>query len=744
MATIKDVAKLAGVSHGTVSNVLSGKAHVSREKVERIQDAVKTLGYVPTAAARNLKSKKSMVVAVLLPFITDQHYALIYNGLERKLTDAGYFVSLYITQENPRKENEIIHMVIQQRVDAILACPSDPEQTLKTIRELNENIPVCFIERDLPPGSDNKSLNYNFIGFHHKETIIEIIQKFTAKGKSSFALICGPGEFTSERDCMDGYRTALHISEDETVPSIIITDNNKESGFRGAIELFQSSFIPEVVICTSATLAESVDKALDFTAGYLSINPEIIELGDESWSKQRNKMLTISRQSIRSGEKAAELLLKNIENPVFFETKKIFLDNKVFTRSTAPLQSGKARSTLKIATLEDKISQSLISMVRDFDYRFNCNTEIYQYPYEELYDKVTNPEEARDFDILQIDLPWMEENVNSGQLLNLDDYISRVEGFNTRNIPGTLENYALYNGSYYAIPFIFGSQLLFYRKDLFENKDIQNHYYEMYRSELRPPRNWSEFNAVARFFTKEFNMDSPTTYGTTLGGQDSSGAVCEVLPRIWGFGGNVIKDDGSIAVTEDEAMKGIENYIESFKYAPPGAPDYWWDEQVKAFSEGESAMMVLFVAHATGITNRQHSKIVGRIGYETLPGGVSLMGGWSLGIQTESSHKDLAFEFLNWVSSKEIAVPYMILGGSNPTTYLYESSELNFIYPWLSKSFESFQKSRKRNVPRGKNGTFKERQFEQILGKYIHQCIKGEISSSDAAQSIHRELEEII
>ncbi len=747
MATIKDVAKLAGVSHGTVSNVLNGNVRVSKDKVDKIQNAIKELGYVPTAAARNLKTKKSMNIAVILPFVTDQHYALVFNGIEKTLSESGYFVSLYITNENPKKELDLIEMVMQQRVDGIIACLCSPVASMSKIRELKEDLPVCLLERDIKlKGIGNNFHKYSFIGYRNKDTIIEILHFYRKLGKKNFSLICGPSEFSSEGDCLNGFIEDHYKYNTQSPPHIIITDNNKESGFRGAVELFQSSFIPEVVICTSKPLAVSTEKALEYTAGYLSIIPEIIDFGDETWIAEEKKKINVFRRSITAGEKAAENILENLENPVFFEEKKLYLDNSITYHNEIelPTQSSKSQKpVLKLAMLEDQFSKALFSIIKDFELKHNCRTDLYEYSYDELYDTVMGSG-STEFDILQIDLPWLEESVQKGKLMDLNNFLLDMEEIDQRSIPGSLENYALVNGSYHAIPFIFGSQLLFYRKDLFEDKALQNSYYSYYKEELQPPRNWSEFNAIARFFTRKYNPESPVTYGTTLGGQDSSGAVCEVLPRIWGFGGDVFDSKGNIILDRDPTLKGIRNYCESYQYAPEGSADYWWKEQVEIFSSGEAAMMVLFVAHATTLTNRQHSNIVGRIGYEILPGETSLMGGWSLGIQPESKHTELGFQFLKWISSKETAIPYMILGGSNPSNYLYKSSELNFIYPWLEKSLESFHKSRKRIIPKSLGENLSERQFEKIMGRHINSCIKKRKTPEETIKKIVSELHQTL
>ncbi|MCP4396698.1 MAG: LacI family transcriptional regulator [bacterium] len=89
MATIKDVAKEAGVSHGTVSNVLNRHGVVSPEKIKRVQEAIEKIGYIPDATARSLKTSCSMNVGVILPNITDPNFTQIFTGIERVVSVCG-------------------------------------------------------------------------------------------------------------------------------------------------------------------------------------------------------------------------------------------------------------------------------------------------------------------------------------------------------------------------------------------------------------------------------------------------------------------------------------------------------------------------------------------------------------------------------------------------------------------------------------------------------------------------------
>ena len=96
MATIKEVAKLAGVSIGTVSNVLNGKTS-NAELIDRVESAMSQLSYRPDANARSLKNTKSKLIGVLMPEICQSDHAHFLSRLENLLREQGYGILLKIT-----------------------------------------------------------------------------------------------------------------------------------------------------------------------------------------------------------------------------------------------------------------------------------------------------------------------------------------------------------------------------------------------------------------------------------------------------------------------------------------------------------------------------------------------------------------------------------------------------------------------------------------------------------------------
>lgn len=94
MTTIKEVAKMAGVSIGTVSNVLNGKTN-NIELIDRVEHAMKELGYRPDANARSLKSEKSGLIGFVLPNSTNPENASLLSHIQSKLSEKGYSILLF-------------------------------------------------------------------------------------------------------------------------------------------------------------------------------------------------------------------------------------------------------------------------------------------------------------------------------------------------------------------------------------------------------------------------------------------------------------------------------------------------------------------------------------------------------------------------------------------------------------------------------------------------------------------------
>lgn len=151
MASIRDVAKEAGVASCTVSRVLNGTANVAPETQRKIEEAMKKLDYVPNELARGMFKRKSFTIAMLVPNIQHPWFSSLASEIEKVLYKRGYKLLLFSTSDNPQKEKECFQILKSNIVDGIIcgttAC--EEEDYLKAGKpmvmldyKVGENYPV--------------------------------------------------------------------------------------------------------------------------------------------------------------------------------------------------------------------------------------------------------------------------------------------------------------------------------------------------------------------------------------------------------------------------------------------------------------------------------------------------------------------------------------------------------------------------------------------------------------------------
>src|SRR5208282_265221 len=120
MATQKELAKLAGVSAGTVSNVISGSVRVSQRNREKVLNAVRALDYQPNLIARSLKTNRTRTLGIVVPDITIPFFPKIVRGAESAARERGYFLVVLDSERNHDRETDMIALLHAQRVEGLL------------------------------------------------------------------------------------------------------------------------------------------------------------------------------------------------------------------------------------------------------------------------------------------------------------------------------------------------------------------------------------------------------------------------------------------------------------------------------------------------------------------------------------------------------------------------------------------------------------------------------------------------
>jgi LacI family transcriptional regulator, galactose operon repressor len=205
LTTIADVAKRAGVSKVTVSRVINGAGNVRPATRERVEWAIQELQYLPSVAARSLRSKRTNALALIVPDITNPFWTTIARGVEDAAQSGGYSVLLCNSDENPEKQSHYIDVVIRQRVDGVIIAPySCDAQLLKRLRE--RSIPTVAIDRCIDGWEVDTVTGDSFSG------AFALVHHLVELGHRRIAIISGPQTTSSAEDRVLGYLYALEAA----------------------------------------------------------------------------------------------------------------------------------------------------------------------------------------------------------------------------------------------------------------------------------------------------------------------------------------------------------------------------------------------------------------------------------------------------------------------------------------------------------------------------------------------------
>jgi LacI family transcriptional regulator len=158
--TIRDVAKLAGVSTGTVSRVITARTVVSDTLKHNVLRAVDQLGYYPNSAARNLRSRSTGFIGFLVPELHGAIHAMYVSSAELAVRKAGYNLVVGTTGNDKFREKELLRFLMDGRIDgaAILIGEESQPDLRKFLRNLR--VPVAIIERNAPAGVDTVQVDH--------------------------------------------------------------------------------------------------------------------------------------------------------------------------------------------------------------------------------------------------------------------------------------------------------------------------------------------------------------------------------------------------------------------------------------------------------------------------------------------------------------------------------------------------------------------------------------------------------
>ena len=335
MYSIKDVAKKAGVSIGTVSNVINNTRYVSPELSKRVHKAIKELGYSINPIASGLKSMRTRTIGLVATDITRVFYSHVITGMQRAANENNYILSIYSTYNSLEAEKEAIERYRMGMIDAIILDTSanitdmDYFVGLSNLKFKDKFIPIMSIELDLSQyGISSIFVNNMLASENATEYLIE-------KGCKNIVHILGPESSSLSRERLIGYKKAI-VNSDRKIDEeyVIKGDFSHYSGYH-SIEDFIKKGIPfDGVFAANDQMAIGASEAIRNYG--LKIPEDVKVVGfDDSFiaSLVSPSLTTINVPKEEMGYRAVSELINllNTEEP---QTVSICLDAELVQRNS--------------------------------------------------------------------------------------------------------------------------------------------------------------------------------------------------------------------------------------------------------------------------------------------------------------------------------------------------------------------------------------------------------------------------
>jgi LacI family transcriptional regulator len=327
VSTLNDVARLAGVSTMTVSRVINDSGYASVETRARVNRAIAELGYMPNALARQLRSKRTKTIALVVTDIANPFFTTLARGVEDAARLKGYAVMFCNTDESVAEEIDYVRVLIQRRVDGVLLVPAtDSSGSLELLRK--HGLPVVVLDRRLSAGQVDGVRGDSEAGAYLA------VRHLIDLGHSHIAVLTGPESVSTAQDRVAGYRRAL---ADEGIPVddelVVFGEFNEASGHEMTERILAARPRPTAIFAGNNFIAFGAIQALREAALAIPDDMSIVVFDDLPQGWVLDPFLTVvSQPAYEIGRQATELMLERLAGDAPAEPRTVVLPITLITR----------------------------------------------------------------------------------------------------------------------------------------------------------------------------------------------------------------------------------------------------------------------------------------------------------------------------------------------------------------------------------------------------------------------------
>jgi multiple sugar transport system substrate-binding protein len=328
------------------------------------------------------------------------------------------------------------------------------------------------------------------------------------------------------------------------------------------------------------------------------------------------------------------------------------------------------------------------------------------------------------FDVVAFDYLWGKEYADGGFLTPIDNLVDRnAEKVNIDDFFAPYIEYAKQDGKLYGLPWLGAVYMLFYREDLLN------------QSGLEVPETWEDYAAAAEKLKQDHGIS-----GSTFIGKRDDPLVNEFATIAWSYGGN-FNEGATATMNSAENLQAFELWDRVLETAPADSLAVDWPVAASQFAKGQAAMMLNY--SDTAETVLAEKSIANKVGFALVPKGPTgeatpALGGWAIGINSDSEKQEAAFDYITWLLSAETQRKGLELGGSATRVSVLDDPALAKRYPYFPASVENYEAGHA--FPKATNWV----EWEAAMGPPMSDALGGQTSLKEGLDKAQTELEPLV
>jgi len=327
--TIRDVAKAAAVSLGTVSRVLNQHETVSAEIRERVEKAIRNLGYTPNAVAQSMRNKHTRTVGCIIRDINLPALAAFVRAAHDVLFEAGYALLLTNSEGQRHREMELVSILRSRKADAlIIAHHSEQDEELHLTLK-STGIPVVLVDREYPSWADAVTVD-------HRDGIRRATEYLLQLGHRRIALITGSPALFPARERIAGFEAAHKAFGVKPVPQLVRKGSFlADYAFQQTSILVMSKAPPTAIIAGGIDVLPGVLRALRTRGLSIPKDISLVAASDSDLAQLSVPPITVeSWDYAEIGRIAANLVLEHINNRGRSEPRRVLVPAGLIQRGS--------------------------------------------------------------------------------------------------------------------------------------------------------------------------------------------------------------------------------------------------------------------------------------------------------------------------------------------------------------------------------------------------------------------------